>query len=238
MQKNHHTDRDKRLLRLNRERRALLILRRQKVKIDPPVQRGWVRRWRLTQRSQLRQDAAVLSTLLSALNSERFFWRRNFRRGKHARRRWKETSQELRVLHEWEWVRLGWPEIWKERYFRLHMTTGWGGRWAVTYSFIREDCFELYTDRHFITELPLLQPEVESRLEEIEAAIGFDGQNRLNHLTGGRYRHGPDDRQRYRERFDRRRIRLALLGDWEAERARTNTPFSLSLPSSTCFLPA
>ena len=220
MHRNHHTERDKFLLGLNRERRALSILCQQKVKIDPPVQRGWVRRWRLTQRSKMRQDAEVLSTLLSALNSERFFWRRNFRRGKHPLRRWHETSQDLRVLHEWEWVRLGWPEIWKERYFRRHETAGWGGRRVVTYSFIRADFFELYTDRHFLTELPLHQPGLESRLEELEAAIGFDGQNRLHHVTGGRYRHGPDERQRYRERLDRRRIRLALLGDWEAERVR------------------
>jgi len=237
MQKNQHSEHDKFLLRLNRERRALSILRRQKVKINPPVQRGWVRRWRLTERAKMRQDADVLAILLSALNSERFFWRRNFRRGKHARRGWHETSQSLRVIHDWQWDRLGWPEEWKERYFRRQETTGWGGRPAGTCTFIREECFELYTDRHFITELPLLQPELEGRLEEIEAAIGFAGQNRLNHLTGGRYRHGPDGRLRYRERLDRRRIRLALRGDWEAERARSNTPFSLSLPSSICFLP-
>ena len=233
MQQNHQTERDKSLLRLQRERNELQRRRRQMVPIDPPIQRGWVRRWRLTRIAKLRGDADVLRTILAGINTRQYCWRRSFKPGKRAPRRQHVTGQGFRVLHEWDWHRLGWPEGWKYLYFRRTETIGWQKQRVVNYILLREEFFELYTERHFIREMRLHQPEVDSRLSEIEAELGADGTGRLNNLTGSRWRRWCSDNRRRRERatIDRRRIRLALLGDWEAERIRSL--YGFRIPSAS-----
>ena len=224
MQRNLHTERDKTMLRLERERKQLRRQRDQMVPIDPPIQRGWLRRWRLTARAKLRIDVPVLATILAAINTEQHFWRRSFKRGKHARRRkfYQIPNQSPRELHEWDWQRLGWPEKWKQPYFRRRESTGWGGRHVVTYRFFRDDLIEFYTERHLISKLPLHQPEVERRYAEVEDALGHCGSLRLDSLHGrGKYHcSSHHDRENALRRRDESLIRRALLGDWEAEKNR------------------
>ena len=68
MKRNLQNERDKALLRLDRERTFLRLRNQEKVRIDPPVQRARVRRFRLTQRAQQRPDAPALAAILTELD--------------------------------------------------------------------------------------------------------------------------------------------------------------------------
>src|SRR6185295_12895690 len=128
MLRDKHYYRDKQLLALGRESRALFKESKVQVPIDPPIQRGWVRRWRLTKAAQGRPDAPVLLTILSGINTEVHFWRRNFKPGRGRKdllRRHILTGQTLRVLHGWEWHRLGWPAAWRHQYFLAQEALSW-----------------------------------------------------------------------------------------------------------------
>jgi hypothetical protein len=89
------------------------------------------------------------------------------------------------------------------------------------YVFVRDDLFELFSARHYVRELPLLNPDAERRISEVTAAIGETGQFQLSRLHGhSRCPWRDDMRRRIHERMAERRVRLALHGDWEAERNR------------------
>ncbi len=241
MLRDKHFHRDKQLLALNRESWTLHKERTVKVIIDPPIQRGWVRRWRLTKAAQSRPDAAVLLTILSGINTEVHFWRRSFKPGKGRKDRYRRhilTGQALRVLHEWEWYRLGWPTAWRHRYFREHEALSWSKQKVTILTFFLEGIFELYTDRHFVFQLPVLNAAAESRTAEIDSAIRRIGQFRLDWLMDLRRSRWPDRNLRQKElrQIHRRIMRRALRGEDVEVRRRLVTPVRFSVPNHTFFL--
>ncbi len=218
MQRDHRFYADKQLLALNREFRALQKQCTVRVPIDPPIQRGWVRRWRLAKVAQSRPDAAVLLTILSGINTEVHFWRRNFKPGKGRKDRFRRhilTGQALRVLHEWDWRRLGWPVAWRHRYFRSHETLSWSKQKVTILTFRLEGIYELYTDRHYLFDLPVLNSAAESRTAEIESAVRRIGEFRLERLMDSRRAHWPgaDLRQCELRQIHVSIIRNALRGE-------------------------
>jgi hypothetical protein len=235
MQRDHRFYTDKQLLALNRESRALHRERTVRVPVDPPIQRGWVRRWRLTTPARSRPDAAVLLTILSGINTEAHFWRRNFKPGKGRKDRFRRhilTGQALRVLHEWDWRRLGWPVAWRHRYFRSHETLSWSKQKVTLLTFRLEGIYELYTDRHFLFDLPVLNSGAESRTAEIESAVRRVGEFRLERLMDSRRSRwrDPDLRQWELRQIHTGIIRNALRGeDVEVKRRYVRRFISASL---------
>ncbi|HYF35091.1 MAG TPA: hypothetical protein VD994_07385, partial [Prosthecobacter sp.] len=114
MNKNPRYYADKRLLALHREDRKLRPLQRHLVPSHPPIQRGWVRRWRLTAEARNRHDAEALDIVLAQVNTEQFHWWRSFEYGKHRRpgKKLIPLSQGFSTLCDRTWRDLGWPQEW------------------------------------------------------------------------------------------------------------------------------
>ncbi len=216
MNKEPHYHQDKRLLALFRETNQLYRRQREWVPLDPPIQRGWVRRWRLTAAALKRSDAKALQAILLRVNTQHFHWRRSFEYGKHRRGKMITLNQGFLKLHEGIWKRLGWPEDWK-KYFRRRFRYGCDLRQPTWLKFDRRDLVELHIERHFIWRAVILDPEVESRLHEIDGTLGFEGRLRIYYLIGARNWKDPNHRHRQADRIAQKRIRAAMAGDTEAE---------------------
>ena len=218
--------RDKKLLAIHRERRALWKRRWQTAKIDPPIPRGWIRHWRLTPKARNRHDAPVLKVILDVIDNPRFHWRKSFVSGRRRLRRMVENTQALCCIREHRWKRLDWPEDWK-KYFRQIVVNPGRPDQTFAYKILREDLFELFIERNFVWEVRLIDPEAEARVTELDQYLTARGLgHRLDKLLDCGYRVGPDIRQTKLARLAEHRIRKALLGDWEAEVRR----FSVFLP--------
>ena len=144
--------RDKKLLAIHRERRALWKRRWQTSKIDPPIPRGWIRHWRLTAKARNRHDAPVLKVILNEIDNPRFHWRKSFVSGKRRLRKMVENTQALCCLRERRWKRLDWPEDWK-KYFRQIVVNPGRPDQTFAYKILREDLFELFIERNFVWEV-------------------------------------------------------------------------------------
>ncbi len=230
--KNPRTLTEKRILAAFREREAIWKAQREMVTLEEPIQRGWKRHFVLAEAAKSRPDRVALETILKEINEVRYHWRASFRDGKSRRERTRrghrfhEHEQQLRGIFLEDWPAPKWPEAWRG-YFRLVRTIAASGAVSVRYRFIRDDLFRLKTERHFITELPLLDPALEEREAEINAWLDCGDRRH----TGERLRHGSahggwnhrDGRRRVRARLEQRRIRAAYAGDWEAD-ARTFPP--------------
>jgi hypothetical protein len=216
--KYHH---DKKLLSIHRERRALWKRERQIKEIDPPIPHGWIRHWRLTTRAKNRHDASVLKTILTAIDNPRFHWRKSFVPGRRRLRKMIENTQSLCCIRERVWKRLAWPEDWK-KYFRQIVVNPGRQDQTCSYKILREDLFELFTERHYVREIRLIDPAAESREAELDQYLTVRGRrHRLNRLLDCGYRPGPDIRQVKLARLAERRIQKAFQGDWEAEVRRS-----------------
>jgi hypothetical protein len=228
MLRDKHYYRDKKLLAFFKELKRLGKIKDTMKPVDPPIQRGWVRRWRLTKTASLREDAPVLRTILSVINTEVRSWRRSFKPGK----RWDRsaarhiTGQTLREITAWEWRRRGWPTDWQTHYFQRHDVAHRSSELKVLrFTFRLDDVFELYVERYFVIEMRTLDPAVESRTAQIESAFGPAEWGRIAWLHGNRtYRPGTG-RDDYFQEIDRCIMRRALRGeDVEAKRLSIAPP--------------
>lgn len=214
--------RDKKLLAIHRERCVLWRRERQIKEIDPPIPHGWVRHWRLTTKTKNRHDAPVLKTILDEIDNPRFHWRKSFVPGRRRLRKMIENSQSLRCIREHRWKQLAWAEDWK-KYFRQIVVNPGRQDQTCAYKVLREDLFELFTERHYVREIQVIDPAAESREAELDQYLTVRGRrHRLDNLLDCGYRAGPDIRQTKLARLAERRIQKALQGDWEAEVRRSS----------------
>ncbi len=230
MNPNQQTLRDKKLLAIHRERRALWKRQRQTIEINPPIPRGWVRHWRLTSKARNRHDVSILKTILLAIDNHRFHWRKSFESGRRRRRRMVENSQNLSGIREHRWTQLGWPEEWKKYFRKIVVNIGRPDQ-TFAYKILREDLFELFTERHYIRRVRVIDPELESREAELNQYLNATGLvHRLDRMLDCVWKRGPDPRQRKLTHIAKRRIHKAYQGDWEAEARRHH----LFAPASRC----
>lgn len=141
-----------------------------------------------------------------------------------------ENTQPLSGVREHRWKQLGWPEDWKKYFRRILVNPGRPDQ-TFAYKILREDLFELFTERHYIRRVRVIDPEAVAREEELNQHLSTNGRlHRLDRLLDCGWRSGPDPRQKELTRLANRRIRKAYEGDWEAE-ARRYTIFSPLLPA-------
>lgn len=220
MNPNQQTVRDKKLLAIHRERRALWKRHRHTVEIDPPIPRGWIRHWRLTAKARNRHDAPILKAILQVIDNRRFHWRQSFESGRRRRRKMVENSQPLSGIREQRWKQLGWPDEWKKYFRKVPVNVGRPDQ-TIAYKILRDDLFELFTERNFIWRMRVIDPELESREAELNRYLRTSGQgHRLNKILDSVWRRGPDPRSKKLARLAQRRIRKACEGDLEAEARR------------------
>ncbi len=163
---NQKEKKEKALRALYRERESLEKTNRELglMKLDEPYQRGWMRFYVLTERSRQRLDCSTLEQILPYLNSTVICKRSDFthRRGKS--KKMVEIMQPLRSICRWRWAQEKLPLEWL-RYFRWERN-GW--QRAFEFVFVHPWYYELTVVPNWITHTKMIDPEIESRLGEIE----------------------------------------------------------------------
>lgn len=223
---------EKQLLALERERRKLWRRKREMVPLDTPIQRGWMRCYCLTEDAEKRSDADLLRAILRRINVVRYHWRRSFAVSRRTRRHKRQyLKQALMTIPSWEWRSSKVPQEWKTYFSREWVMEN--RQWVEVFRFRMVKLFELRVLPRMIHELPVCDPELESRLDEIEAEMRDPKkEGRLAKLKGERWTWPCDERQNRLERLAKKRIRAAVLGDLEAEKRVAKTPSSA--PPAPC----
>lgn len=132
-------------------------------KLNPPVQKGWVRQWRLRADILRSTDGKRYLTILPYIQNSQVSRTTDF-----------IGRQELKLktisLRQKELI--DWPEFWWDKYFDL-VNEEYGYRTGVEYKFKkcysikRQYVFELEIVPNFINYLPIIDPKLESREQEL-----------------------------------------------------------------------
>lgn len=240
MKPNPHRQRDKKIIATVLLLIELRLLAQRKVTLEEPIQRGWKRHFVMTPSARRREDTTTLSAILEVINVVRYHWRRSFAPSKRRCSRRIEHEHALRSIncgHQQELSKL--PRGW-ERYFQLERR--WEHRqWYWHWVFCHPHLFHLRTERHWITELPLLDPSLESRRAELESFLETrHGWARFDRIKGRSLRRWLDDDPRLRQNkfLSQKRIRAARMGDHEAERRAVAAAFRSASSPRTVILTA
>jgi hypothetical protein len=191
------------------------------IRLKEPIQRGWVRHFVLTKEAQLRPDAQILEQLIEVIGTKEYHWRRNFIKGRR-RRPLVEIKQSLRTVHinAWRFYPDKYPEEWKP-YFHLEYQHFWHGshhyeQWV--YVFTEAHLFELKVERHWLTHLKIIDPQLIEREAELESWMeDHKGWPRYHRLKGKRHWWHNQDRYRKVEAQAASDLRNFLSSPEEAE---------------------
>jgi hypothetical protein len=195
-----HTDRDKLLLRLERELHRLWQARAQApiIPLEHPYRRGWFKTFVLREDACHHPETPVFRIVLEVINSRVYSHNRDFvqRSGdpialrpliietkKWAKLPWTFRHQRLFGFGQWP-VEDNFP--WSQRYRR---------NWIRGFKLIRDWWLEETVLPHMITHQRVELPEVRRRVAEIEAYLNARlGWQRLSRLHGRRahWHGGPD----------------------------------------------
>lgn len=184
-----HTQRDKRLLALERELNRLHRAHYHVpiIPLERPYQRGWVKFYVLEERVRRRPDASLFGAILQAVNQRVYCRERNF-----INRGGQPVVLRPRVIPGREWLKLAWPAS-HQRYFGYGCWRLEDRPWTpVKYRphIIGFKLFQFWWLReeiqpHLITHQRVDLPEVRSRIAEIETLFNeSNGRARLDWLHG------------------------------------------------------
>ena len=149
---------DKYLLSLDRERRKLWRRFPEKVALERPIQRGWMRCYFLTRAAQEQSDAVVLEAILKEINVIKYHWKRSFAPTKRRRRhQMEQLDQQLQRIKPWRRRRSNFPPEWKRYFMVEHMFQK--PAWVHTWRFRWPQLFELRIVPRMVRELPVCDPE-------------------------------------------------------------------------------
>ena len=118
---------DRQFIAAVREYRALDRRRYHIIQLDRPIQRGWRRRYVLSEHAASRRDSQILEAILAVIGEVRMCHRPDFRQRRGRRKKLFEIEQSLRIIPNNEWVWKVYPDEWY-RYFRHEMIPGWNGQ--------------------------------------------------------------------------------------------------------------
>lgn len=220
---------EKQLLALDRERRKLWRRFPEKVALEHPIQRGWMRCYFLTSAAKERSDAAVLNAILKEINVIKYHWKRSFVPTMRRRRnQLQQLDQPLQRIKPWRRRRSNFPAEWKHYFMVEHVFQQ--RVWEHTWRFRWPQLFELKVVPRMVYELPVCDSEGDSRLSEIEDILRNPKRSgRLHKLLGIRRWKDSATRQKRVERLAQKRVRAAIAGDVEAEKtAYDGAAFSAS----------
>lgn len=189
MQPTKQEKKDKSIFALERERNKLYRIQRDAplIKLEKPMQNGWVKYWMLRDDYTRREDAHVFRTILKVIGTETFCRKKNF-----LDRHGKEYGPGLRIIGRNEMEMLQWTQALKKHFhFGLHYEKNlWGyssPRPIEGWKIIRPFFFEEAIKPHFVTHVRTHYPDVESRLAQIQNKFSKDQlYNRLDNLRGNR----------------------------------------------------
>jgi hypothetical protein len=212
---NSHDLRDRKVIAAVREYRTLQRNRYKITTLDQPYQRGWRRFYKLSERALCREDRFVLESILEVIGSVVLHHSRSFQRRRGRSKSLCEIEQPLRPIPLHEWQRKNYPEAWL-RYFRYQLLLERNQHWQLYLVFAQSNLYRLKIGRNWIHEVREIDPEIESRLGELDR--WFEIHQAWRHhgrLKGQRqsYRwcNGEKNGQRFLTKEHRREMHRAVL---------------------------
>lgn len=164
---NSHDLYDRQVIAAARELDAL-HQKRYKIKtLEQPYQRGWRRYYTLSERALDRPDRPTLEAILEVIGSVVVHHSRNFQRRRGRARKLCEIEQPLRPIPLHEWQRKNFPEQWR-RYFQYQVLLERNQHWQPYWVFVQPSLYRLKIGRNWIHQVQEIDPEIESRLGELE----------------------------------------------------------------------
>ena len=141
------------------------------VRLEEPIQRGWVRKYVLTQEAENRPDLNILEADPRNIGSEMHNKNPLFLKKKHWRsRKLVHVEQPLReiLVDYWSTKRHPRPDEWKPYFHLEYKWHSWRGfQWF--YVFTEAHLFELRVQPHWLTHLKLIDPVIIRHKAELEA---------------------------------------------------------------------
>jgi hypothetical protein len=183
---NSHDRMDRQVLAIARELKHFRYMPYPTKPLDPPVQRGWRRSYVLSDRAMNRPDQSVLEAILKVIGSSVVHHNRNFHRRRGKSKKLFEIEQPLRPIPIHEWKRENYPTAW-QRYFQYRILLTTHQRWQPYWVFMHPLLYRLKIERNWITEVRVIDPDTESRIQELEEWMEFHhGWHRYGRLKGRR----------------------------------------------------
>jgi hypothetical protein len=158
---------------------------------------------------------------------------RNFQRRRGRARKLCEIEQPLRPIPLHEWQRKNYPEGWR-RYFQYQLLLEWNHHWQPYWVFVQPSLYQLRIGRNWIYQVQEIDPEIESRLGELDRWFELhQGWRRHGWLKGRRqscrYYDGEHKKQRFLKNEHRREIASAYLTFPEVDPAASTRRIRTSL---------
>lgn len=232
-----HAAAEKHLRALERERRALRKIQRDSplIPLEQPYPRGWERWFEWLPEPLRRDDAARLPKLLEIIQKREVSRHLDFRCYDWRLRKEVAAPHELRRWSLWNFLNLRLPlEFWG--YFETHVHEPLSQayhlehlraiRWGGPISFRHPEWLVSRLGPHWITHSRVAMPEVDSRIQEIEAWMEQNrGWCKLGRLHGHRRWPAEGRRRRMLAALHRRETADEVQG-WQ-EGADPSAPFPL-----------
>lgn len=212
---NHHDLRDRQLIAAIREYHQLNRNRYVIMDLEQPYQRGWRRYYTLSNQAMARDDRTILEAILKVIGSVVLHHSRSFQCRRGRSRLLCEIEQPLRPIPVHEWQRKHYPDSWL-RYFQYQLLLERNQHWQPYWVFVKPTMYRLKIDRNLIYQVREIDPDIESRLGELDRWLELrQGWQRYGWLKGQsqsyRWCGGERKKQQLLDREHRREIARAIL---------------------------
>lgn len=193
-------ERDRQLLALNRELRALYSQKNSLgwLPLHPPVVRGWKRSFALRADVARSKDVGFFENILKKINTTQFSYRKDFRikKRKGGKKIYVARPQELWQPEIHQFNRLEFTEEEKNWFSEISVMTHSKRQMALRYVFKERWRFVLRVDANIVSKTRVRNEEIESRIQIIRNYLERNDLNkRLYHLTDGHYNRRREDRK-------------------------------------------
>ena len=191
-----HKELKKKLIALKNEDEDLMFLSYRKyVELDEPLRMGFRRNLVFVQTADMFEDIADMERVLALIDMEYHSHTRDFRQYNHKLRKRIDLVHRPKALNGRQWAKLAQSNPELEGYFKArHVRFNWAGVEEFAYDFIAPEMLESKMSKWFVTRVPVLDSETDSRRQEIEEI--FDGPChlgcKLGHYYGWRYNYHDD----------------------------------------------
>lgn len=176
-------NKDKELLRNERELDGLYKRKWETpwIKLDKPIQNGYVRNLVLRDDISRRKDADVFERIRKTLNKPMYCRNADFKVRKRKSGQYEEIEHHIFPIGEGRWEKLEWPEHFKKyfTYGTKYYTHPGGYTSSFTgYWFNTDWMFDYKIEPHYLTHYQPIDPDLESQIKVLEKKVWDDDKNR------------------------------------------------------------
>jgi hypothetical protein len=193
-------DRDKQILKLDKERNQLSNDPdyEKTILLDEPYQRGWKRLFVLKPDIQKGEKAQFYQQILDQINKVQYHYDASFKKTKRKqnRHRYNYELPELQAISRYDWRmnKAKLTEAQRECFNRVDYWDNYYYSWTYKYQFAFPELFKIAVQPHIITTIKIGDVLIEQRLAFIDDYMDHNGmRDRLAKLKGGWYKYWKAD---------------------------------------------